>query len=174
MTSRACLDACVLVSATTRALLIGAARAGLFRPVWSEKIFAEWSHAAVRQGDRIAAQTAIEQALLRADFKEAMTEAPDRLDLNLPDPNDVHVLSAAIEARATDLVTANISDFPLGVLSAHGITRRHPDEFLLDLAQSHEDTLRSLVTDALPNDPGPRKTLRKSGLSRLGKFIEVD
>ena len=44
MTERVLLDACVLVPATTRGLLLGAAEAGMFTPLWSQKILDEWKH----------------------------------------------------------------------------------------------------------------------------------
>jgi hypothetical protein len=57
--------------------------------------------------------------------------------LTLPDPDDRHVLAAAIHSRADVIVTYNLSDFPDATLAPYGITAQHPDEFvihLLDLA----------------------------------------
>ena len=57
--------------------------------------------------------------------------------LTLPDPDDRHVLAAAIRAGADLIVTFNLKDFPAGALAPYGIKARHPDEFLqlqLDLA----------------------------------------
>jgi hypothetical protein len=45
---RALLDACVLYPDILRRLLLGAADAGLFVPVWSERVLDEWSRAAAR------------------------------------------------------------------------------------------------------------------------------
>ena len=50
--------------------------------------------------------------------------------LELPDPDDRHVLAAAIKGRADLIVTANLRDFPAGPLSKWGIEAQHPDEFL--------------------------------------------
>jgi hypothetical protein len=57
--------------------------------------------------------------------------------LQLPDPDDRHVLAAAIRGRADVIVTANVRDFPADILTPLEIEAQHPDEFiayLLDLA----------------------------------------
>ena len=54
----------------------------------------------------------------------------------LPDPNDRHVLAAAIHCGAQEIVTFNIRDFPDAFLHPYGIRAVHPDAFvehLLDL-----------------------------------------
>ena len=52
-------------------------------------------------------------------------------DLVLPDPDDRHVLAAAIAGRADVIVTYNLKDFPLAALEPHGIEAQHPDTFLI-------------------------------------------
>ncbi|MCC6362388.1 MAG: PIN domain-containing protein [Bryobacterales bacterium] len=72
----------------------------------------------------------------------------------MPDPNDRHVLAAAIRGRADVIVTRNVRDFPADVLDRFGIESQHPDEFvvhLLDLApgsvlnavRRHRESLRN-------------------------------
>jgi hypothetical protein len=74
--------------------------------------------------------------------------------LHLPDPDDRHVLAAAIRGRADVIVTRNTKDFPGNALKPFGITAQHADEFvvhLLDLApglvieavQRHRENLRN-------------------------------
>ena len=53
--------------------------------------------------------------------------------LNLPDPDDRHVLAAAIHARAHVIVTYNLSDFPAAVLRPYALEAQHPDEFIYHL-----------------------------------------
>jgi hypothetical protein len=53
---RALLDACVLYPDILRRLLLGAADAGLFVPVWSERVLDEWNRAAARAGSDAAAE----------------------------------------------------------------------------------------------------------------------
>nr|WP_202802898.1 hypothetical protein [Singulisphaera acidiphila] len=54
-------------------------------------------------------------------------------NLSLPDPNDRHVLAAAIQCGAGVIVTFNLKDFPSESLDPYGVEARHPDEFIADL-----------------------------------------
>lgn len=53
--------------------------------------------------------------------------------LQLPDPDDRHVLAAAIHAGVTVIVTQNSKHFPPGALAAYSIAAVEPDTFLQDL-----------------------------------------
>lgn len=60
--------------------------------------------------------------------------------LELPDPNDRHVLAAAIHARAQVIVTRNLRDFPGDTLGPWDIEAQHPDIFLAGLHKAHPHT----------------------------------
>ena len=123
---RVLLDTCVLYPSILRSILLGAAQKGLFEPIWSEKIIEEWRHAAQRNHDEAEATIVI--ALLRVNWPKSQVEiGPENKNLFLPDENDIHVLQAAIEGNADELLTANLKDFPTQTLSGHGIVRRNPD-----------------------------------------------
>jgi len=51
--------------------------------------------------------------------------------LDLPDPDDRHVLAAAIVGHADAIVTFNLKDFPEVSVSRHEIEILHPDDFLV-------------------------------------------
>jgi len=52
--------------------------------------------------------------------------------LKLPDPDDRHVLAAAIMAGAQVIVTRNLKDFPAADLEPWNIEAKSPDAFVLD------------------------------------------
>ena len=156
---------------------MGCAEVELFTPLWSDRIIEEWRRAADRNG--IGAEAGIEIALLTSDWRDAIVDVPSGSDdhLTLPDENDRHVLAAAIAGRADELVTANISDFPTRVLGQYGVIRRHPDEFLLELALAHSDVVKAAIDDVHQRaEQGKgerinrRKMLQKSGVPRVAKW----
>jgi len=53
--------------------------------------------------------------------------------LDLPDPDDRHVLAAAIRCQAGVIVTYNLKDFPQAALASHGMEAQHPDDFVSHL-----------------------------------------
>lgn len=174
---RVMLDACVLFPTGLRGLLLDAARAEYFTPLWSPRILDEWRLAAQKQGSDAGAEI----ALLAADWPQASVEASD-VDIEtlwLPDTGDRHVLAAAIAGRADELVTANLRDFPSRVLARYGVTPRHPDSFLLEIAQQDAVFLSGLVQEqvkvaeaslGIPLDQ--RTFLKRAGLPRLAKFLQ--
>src|SRR6266567_4393146 len=52
--------------------------------------------------------------------------------LKIPDPDDRHVLAAAIKAGAQVIVTANLKDFPADDLRPWNVEAKSPDDFVLD------------------------------------------
>jgi hypothetical protein len=57
--------------------------------------------------------------------------------LSLPDPDDRHVLAAAIHSGASFIVTFNLGDFPGSSLEPYHIEAIHPDEFVVRLWDEH-------------------------------------
>jgi hypothetical protein len=53
--------------------------------------------------------------------------------LDAADPNDRHVLAAALACVADVIVTFNLRDFPAAVLQPFGVTARTPDDFVCRL-----------------------------------------
>lgn len=64
--------------------------------------------------------------------------------LELPDPDDRHVLAAAIRGHADCIVTANLADFPKDYMARFDLEVIHPDDFLV--LQMDLDKLRAMAT----------------------------
>ncbi len=176
-TNTVLLDACVLFPTVLRRILTGMASKDVFTPLWSPRILEEWSRAAAREG--FEAEADAEIANLRAQFPAAeIVNAEEReKGLFLPDPDDVHVLAAAIAGGADELLTLNTKDFPGRVLASHGIQLRHPDEFVLEalhLEPSVGEVIRAVHFRAIKDglDLTPRALLKRSRLPRVGKEME--
>src|SRR5699024_9245322 len=105
---KAVLDACVLYPTVLREILILVADAGLYTPIWSDRILAEWRHAATRLGPDQQAIAGAEIALLRERYPASL--APDdgatAAGFDWPDPADRHVAEAALASGAELIVTA--------------------------------------------------------------------
>jgi hypothetical protein len=52
--------------------------------------------------------------------------------LELPDPDDRHVLAAAIKVNAQVIVTRNLRHFPISKLAPWGVKAKSPDDFVRD------------------------------------------
>ena len=176
------LDACVLFPTVLREILQGAAAAGLYQPVFSDRILREWVLATAKLGPTAPAFAEAEAAALRAAFPRAVVNAPPGIEarLILPDENDVHVLATAIAAGADAIVTFNARDFPGHVLASEGIRRRDPDGFLWELQSRHPEVMAGIVEDvrakaeAIFGQPVALKGLvKRARLYRLGKALGV-
>jgi hypothetical protein len=86
-------------------------------------------------------------------------------ELTLPDPDDRHVLAAAIGGKASVIVTWSVKDFPAKHLLAHGVTSKSPDDFLTDLHAAFPEALISSVRSA-------RHNLRKTAPS-VEAFVDA-
>ena len=132
-------DACVLYPAPLRDLLMHLAMSDLFRARWTDQIHDEWiASVLAKRPDLKRQQLERTRRLMNAHVLDCLVIGYKGLieRLHLPDPDDRHVLAAAIQSGADVIVTYNLDDFPSKVLKRHGIEAQHPDVFikhLLDL-----------------------------------------
>jgi predicted nucleic acid-binding protein len=150
-------DACVLYPAPLRDLLMRLALTDLFRAKWTDAIHEEWiSNVLKDRPDLTRPQLERTRDLMNTHVRDCLVEGYEHLVpcIELPDPNDHHVVAAAIHARADAIVTFNLKDFPPAVLNPLRLESLHPDDFIrhqIDLdtaavlvaAQRHRATLRN-------------------------------
>lgn len=135
----AVLDANVLYSAVLRDLLIQIAVAGLYQARWSRQIEDEWTRNLLADRPDIpASQVALTRTLMASAVPDALVHGHEALitRIRLPDPDDRHVVAAAVRVRAGVIVTRNLRDFPSSALEPLGLVAEHPDRFLAGLAAS--------------------------------------
>lgn len=104
-------DACVLHPAPPRSLLMHLALTDLFRARWTDAIHEEWMRGVVRDyPDVPRAKAARVRDLMNAHVRHCLVTGYEELipALALPDPDDRHVVAAAVRAGATVIVTANL------------------------------------------------------------------
>lgn len=126
------LDANVLYPFRVRDTLLRFYHAGLFRGRWTEKILEEWTSNLLASRPTLQQSIQDQLAAIRRAFPEAVVTGYEAIisGLQLPDPDDRHVLAAAIRCGAQHIVTQNLSDFPAALLEEFSIEAIHPDEFL--------------------------------------------
>jgi PIN domain len=143
----ALLDACVLFPVAVCDSLMSVAATGLYAPKWTQRIEDEWTRSLEQKSGRPPGSYKVRRDAMRdaAPDWEVPEQAWNRIApcLQLPDPDDVHVLAAAIAGHADCVVTANLKDFPEDALAPFGIQVIHPDEFLI--AQMDLDSLNVLA-----------------------------
>jgi predicted nucleic acid-binding protein len=130
---RAVLDANVLYAYFLRDLLLSLFAEGLYEAKWTDRINAEWVEHLLENDPNtspdilkrtLQLMNAINPSPLVTDYEELIAT------LQLPDPNDRHVLAAAIASRANKIVTWNLKDFPDGIVNGFGIAAQNPDDFI--------------------------------------------
>ena len=149
----ALLDTCVLVPSRARDVLLEVASTGAYRPLWSSEVLAELDRTLrLLLGKRGVSPEETDAYLTRL-FRQMETAFPDALvtgweslaeTVQLPDPDDRHVVAAARVGRADVIVTDNLADFPPAALPAP-LTRQSLDEFLLDALDLHPRLIISAV-----------------------------
>ncbi|MEV6321565.1 PIN domain-containing protein [Nocardia sp. NPDC051787] len=128
-------DANVLYGNTLRDLLIRLARSGAVQAKWTDRILDEaLSNLSAKRPDIPSEKLARLRTLMNAAIPDCQIYGYEPLieGLKLPDPDDRHVLAAAIAAGAQVIVTSNLADFPTDALAPWHIEAKSPDDFLLD------------------------------------------
>ncbi len=175
-------DANVLYPAPLRDLLLHMARTGLYQARWTQDIHQEWMQKLLQnRPDLTRQQLERTRELMNRAVLDCLVTGYQELipALTLPDPDDRHVLAAAIRCGADAIVTLNQRDFPADTLKTYGLEALHPDEFVLDLIDL--DTARVLkaikIQRSLLRQPPKTaqellETLKAQGLPRSVMLLE--
>ena len=137
-------DANVLYSAPLRHLLIWLAVVEAFDARWTETIQDEWTRSLLANEPRLdPARIARTRQLMDVHIPDGLVTGYEAriAGLLLPDPDDRHVLAAAIHCGATIIITKNLKDFPAAVLAPLGIEAIHPDTFVRRLFDENPDAV---------------------------------
>jgi predicted nucleic acid-binding protein len=136
------LDANVLYSAGLRDLLIRLALHDLFRIKWSDRVHEEWMrNLLAKRPDLIPEKLERTRRLMVDGVPDSLVKDYEPLieHITLPDPDDRHVLAAAITGQASVILTFNLKDFPQSLLRPYKIEAQHPDKFLCRLLRLKPD-----------------------------------
>jgi hypothetical protein len=167
-------DACVLFPAPLRDILLRIAVTGIVRARWTERILDEcFRNISEQRPDLKPNALTRTRKLMNEAVPDCLVEGFEDLveGLRLPDPNDRHVLAAAIRAGAQAIVTFNLRDFPRDHLAPFWVEAIHPDDFVVDLIDLAPGVVTNVVAEqaaALRNPPRTiaemLDTLRDQGL----------
>lgn len=128
-------DTDVLFGNSQRDLLIRIGLTGLVQAKWTEKIIDDLALALARQrpGMTTGKLDRLKQ-LINGSVPDCLVSDYEPLIdmLKLADPDDRHVLAAAIKAKAQVIVTNNIRHFPADDLRPWDLEAKTADDFVLD------------------------------------------
>lgn len=171
-------DASVLYPSTLRDLLIRLAQSGLAQAKWTEQILDEMFAALKRnRPDLDPAKLDRTRSLMATAVRDWKVTGYEPLvdSVKLPDPDDRHVLAAAIRARAQLIVTSNVRHFPVDELHKWDIEPKSPDAFVRDQIGLDRAVVYAAVqqiADSWRNPPGsPDDVLDR--LERAGLGVSV-
>ena len=154
---------------------------------WTETIHDEWIHNVLKDNSRLSAERlARTRTLMNEAFRDCLVTGYEDLiaSLPLPDPDDRHVLAAALRAGAAVIVTFNLKDFPAETLARFDTEAQHPDDFLVSLLDQAPGMVCAAVKRQRESLRSPPKTaqellatLESQGLnqsvSRLRECIDL-
>ena len=183
------LDACIMMSGLLRPLLLNLARAGLFDPLWTDKIGQEWQRNAARLWP-------IDPDLLRGEWQHMQAQFPaaDMGDVTLhetslkhTDRKDKHVAAAGIaavvgaHASSVSVLTWNIKDFSRSELRRQQLGLIDPDRLLSQwwptyqrqLSEALDLTVAELVSSGRRQPEPMLGMLRRDRLFRLAGLYEL-
>ncbi|MCS6572887.1 PIN domain-containing protein [Corynebacterium diphtheriae] len=136
----AVLDTCVLWPSLQRDIILTLAAHRFFKPLWSIEILEELEfhekrklidHGIPSQAAELRAQRLVKKMKMHFPNSVVLGTGSLAIQEELPDPDDAHVLAAAILGNAGAIVTDNIKHFPNALMPSY-ITTKSSRDFLAD------------------------------------------
>jgi predicted nucleic acid-binding protein len=179
---RAVLDANVLYSNFTRDLLLSLFAARLYEAKWTDEINDEWvSHLLENRSGTDPSRLRRTVQLMNAIRPNPLVDNYKHLinSVELPDPDDRHVLAAAIACGARKILTWNLKDFPARFLSQFGIAADNPDRFIAALIHAAPERVVAVFKGVRLRQKKPKMEiaeffdmLRRNRLNATGTALE--
>lgn len=168
----ALLDANILYPAPVRDTFPQLAADDLFGAKWIADIHREWMGALLRNEPR-RDRAALERTrdLIGQATRDCLVADYETIPaLDLPDPDDRHVLAAAIVEKCDVIITFNMRDFPPAGLKPYGIDAQHPGEFLVHMLSQTPSPFLDAIRKILSRLVAPPVSARSyvATLSGLG------
>jgi hypothetical protein len=164
----AVFDACILYPFHLRNIVVQAAVDRVVEARWTDAIHEEWIRNLAANAPAIPiARLENARRLMNEAVPTAMVRGyEDHIaTVNLPDPDDRHVVAAGIAGGASTIVTWNVRHFPLIELKKFGLRRESPDAFLAGLYDQASDLMIGSLANA-------RRNLAKTRVS-AADFIAI-
>ena len=178
----AVLDANVLFPFRMRDILLRFHHAGLFQARWTERILDEWTRSLLDWKPHLERSIRSQRRAMAEHFDDALVIRHEPLVgvLDLPDPDDRHVLAAAIRCSARYIITDNLADFPEEVLAGFDIEAIAADAFLSQIAELHPSEALAVLSGLRAQYRNPPFTpsefvldLNAKGLPQLAALAEI-
>ena len=151
-------DASVLFPAQVRDTLMWMAFTGLVQAKWTDEIHNEWMRNLLKRKPHLKRKD-IEwtRDQMNKAVPDCLVEGYEGLipSLTLPDPDDRHVLAAAIRSGAQTIVTENLKHFPTKELAKYGITAERADTFVLGLIDINPGAVATVLRKQWQNLKDP-------------------
>ncbi len=131
---------------------------------WTEEIQTEWiENLLIKRPDLTRSRLERTISLMNQYVRDALIKDYQQLipELELPDPEDRHVLAAAIHGGVKVIITFNLKDFPDRLLEKYNIVAKHPDPFLANLMVSYPNEMIKVISCCQERLKNPPKTINE-------------
>ncbi len=166
-----------------RDLLIETARLEVYQARWTDHILDEvFRNIKINRPDLNSSRLDRTRHLMCKNVKNCLVTDYENLipTVTIPDPDDRHVLAAAIKAQAQYIVTENLRDFPIEILSYYKISPVTADEFLVSLIRRDPEIIDisiDNIVSRLKNPPLTRNVflqhLTRNGAPQAAKLLKI-